>query len=372
MDPRIWGPALPNVQAAIRERPAAETIVVLSSIVGAALLLLGGAIGDTARMRPIILGGLLVELLASVAGLLVADGGRCSSRPASSGMRRPPSSSPSRWPSSPRAITGSPGRRRSVSRTGPTARPARAAPILLQIVPGRARPGVPRRDPRVRPGDLARPPATARPASSRARPSVRTSSGRRSGRSGSSPSLSASPGSATGRTTGSGSALILLGGGRPRPRAPARPAAEPGAHQPRLHRAAAGRGRGLRGHRHRDRPDRPDAPAAAVLPVRPGLRPGPGHGGRGPTVRGAHRRGPGRRVPAELDSRRGPSSDFGVIAVGLADALLWLVATPLIRLSRVRRPVPARGCRVRHRDHRPDRDHLRERAARPARRPRRP
>jgi len=74
MDPRIWGPALPNVQAAIRERPAAETIVVLSSIAGAALLLLGGAIGDTARMRPIILGGLLVELLASVAGLVIAAG----------------------------------------------------------------------------------------------------------------------------------------------------------------------------------------------------------------------------------------------------------------------------------------------------------
>ena len=75
MDPRIWGPSLSNVQAAIRERPSIEVLVLLGAVAGAALLLLGGAIGDSARARPIILGGLLVELLASVVGLLVPVGG---------------------------------------------------------------------------------------------------------------------------------------------------------------------------------------------------------------------------------------------------------------------------------------------------------
>lgn len=74
MDPRVFGPALPNVQALIREHSAVETLVILSSVVGAALLLLGGAVGDLSRARPIILGGLIVELVASLISLVAADG----------------------------------------------------------------------------------------------------------------------------------------------------------------------------------------------------------------------------------------------------------------------------------------------------------
>ncbi len=74
-DPKVWGPSLPSVQAAVRERPWVETITLLAAVASSALLLLGGAIGDTARARPIILGGLVVELLASVVSLLVPSGG---------------------------------------------------------------------------------------------------------------------------------------------------------------------------------------------------------------------------------------------------------------------------------------------------------
>ena len=74
LDPKVWGPALPNVQAAIRERPGLEAVVLLAALGGSALLLLGGAIGDSARARPIIVGGLAVELLASLVGLLVSTG----------------------------------------------------------------------------------------------------------------------------------------------------------------------------------------------------------------------------------------------------------------------------------------------------------
>ncbi len=74
MDPQVWSPALPSVQAAVRENPQLETIVLLASISAAGLLLLGGAIGDSRRARPIILGGLVTEALASVVALLVHAG----------------------------------------------------------------------------------------------------------------------------------------------------------------------------------------------------------------------------------------------------------------------------------------------------------
>ena len=51
-DPKIWGPSLPTMQAAIRERPTIEVLVVFGAVGGAALLLFGGAIGDSARARP--------------------------------------------------------------------------------------------------------------------------------------------------------------------------------------------------------------------------------------------------------------------------------------------------------------------------------
>ena len=74
LDPKVWGPALPSVQAAIRETPQLEQIVMLGAVGGAALLLLGGAVGDSSRARPVILWGLAVELVASIAGLLMPSG----------------------------------------------------------------------------------------------------------------------------------------------------------------------------------------------------------------------------------------------------------------------------------------------------------
>ena len=74
LDPRVWGPALPSVQAAVREQPQLEAVFLVLAVGASGLLLLGGAVGDSARARPIIVGGLTVELLASVAGLLVPSG----------------------------------------------------------------------------------------------------------------------------------------------------------------------------------------------------------------------------------------------------------------------------------------------------------
>jgi MFS family permease len=74
LDPQVWSPALPSIQAAVRDSPLLETLVLLGSISAAGLLLVGGAVGDSRRARPVILGGLVVELIASVVGLLVPDG----------------------------------------------------------------------------------------------------------------------------------------------------------------------------------------------------------------------------------------------------------------------------------------------------------
>lgn len=74
MDPPVWSPALPSVQQAVRDDPFLETAVILGSVVAAGLILLGGAVGDSRRARPVMLAGLLVELLAGVAGLLVPVG----------------------------------------------------------------------------------------------------------------------------------------------------------------------------------------------------------------------------------------------------------------------------------------------------------
>ena len=74
LDPKVWGASQPTVQAAIRAHPELETVVMLAAVVASALLLLGGAVGDSARARPIIIGGLAIEFSVSVISLLIPAG----------------------------------------------------------------------------------------------------------------------------------------------------------------------------------------------------------------------------------------------------------------------------------------------------------
>ena len=74
MDPQVWAPTQPSVQEAVRENPQFETLVLLASIGASGLILLGGAVGDSRRARSVILGGLVVELLASFVSLIVPAG----------------------------------------------------------------------------------------------------------------------------------------------------------------------------------------------------------------------------------------------------------------------------------------------------------
>jgi MFS family permease len=74
MDPQTWSPMLPTVQAAVRDSPQLETVTLLAAVSAAGLILIGGALGDIRRARPILLGGLLVELTAAVVCLFVTQG----------------------------------------------------------------------------------------------------------------------------------------------------------------------------------------------------------------------------------------------------------------------------------------------------------
>src|SRR5512132_1199053 len=74
LDPKVWGPTLTSVQAAIRERPELETYILVGAVGSAILLLVGGAIGDLRRARPLVLGGLVVLVATGVTGLVVTSG----------------------------------------------------------------------------------------------------------------------------------------------------------------------------------------------------------------------------------------------------------------------------------------------------------
>ena len=66
LDPRVWSPQLSSVQAAVRAQPGLESTILVNGLVGAIVLLVGGALGDLARARLLIRGGLAVLLAASI------------------------------------------------------------------------------------------------------------------------------------------------------------------------------------------------------------------------------------------------------------------------------------------------------------------
>ncbi len=75
LDPKILAPTAMTTQAAIRAQPDIEGQVILVSVTTAILLLIGGAIGDTTRARPIIAGGLIVSFAAAFLALLLEGTG---------------------------------------------------------------------------------------------------------------------------------------------------------------------------------------------------------------------------------------------------------------------------------------------------------
>ncbi len=74
LDPHVYNPGLPSVQAAIRERPELEQTLLLAAVIGALLLLVGGVLGDTDGRRRIQLTALGALIGASASGLVITEG----------------------------------------------------------------------------------------------------------------------------------------------------------------------------------------------------------------------------------------------------------------------------------------------------------
>lgn len=75
LDPKVMAPTAMSTQAAIRANPDIEGLVLIISVTTAILLLVGGAIGDTTRARPIIVGGLAVSFVAAVLAIPLQETG---------------------------------------------------------------------------------------------------------------------------------------------------------------------------------------------------------------------------------------------------------------------------------------------------------
>lgn len=74
LDPKVLAPMATTTQALVRARPDLEGLLMLVSLGTALAVLGGGAIGDTARARPLVIGGLAVSLACAVAALLLQGG----------------------------------------------------------------------------------------------------------------------------------------------------------------------------------------------------------------------------------------------------------------------------------------------------------
>lgn len=74
LDPKVFGPGTPDVQRALRERPAAEGLFLLALVVQTAFYLVGGAAGDIVGYRPVLLAGLAGMIVFEILPIVADDG----------------------------------------------------------------------------------------------------------------------------------------------------------------------------------------------------------------------------------------------------------------------------------------------------------
>jgi MFS family permease len=74
VDPHAYAPGMPEVQSQLREQPNLETVLLLASVLGTGILLVGGALADTLRSRRLLLGGLAGLLIAQLVVIVIPTG----------------------------------------------------------------------------------------------------------------------------------------------------------------------------------------------------------------------------------------------------------------------------------------------------------
>ena len=74
LDPKVFGPGMPDMQKALRERPALENLFLLAIVIQAGFYLVGGAAGDIVGSRRVLLTG-LAALIVTELMAVIWDGG---------------------------------------------------------------------------------------------------------------------------------------------------------------------------------------------------------------------------------------------------------------------------------------------------------
>ena len=295
-------PMATTTQAAIRARPEIEGLILLVSVLTAVLLLVGGAVGDTRRARPIITGGLAVSLVCAILALVLDSGDAVVPGRALRGHRLRCHGHAGRARDGRDRVHGDRPRDGHRHRLCRLRRGPGSLADAGRACPGQLRAGLRRLDRGLRPGARRRPgPHPRAPETDRCRAAIRV--------------RDRALGDRRGALRRRGPVAWL------RPRQPAADRADPGRHRPgrslhplgappqghqcrdRAHRTPSGDRRAVRGPGHRHRADRADVAAAALLrrrdAVRPDLRdPRPGAAVRRPGRRRTGGRLPARAVPA--------------------------------------------------------------------------
>jgi len=74
LDPKVLSSGMPDAQAALRERPQLESVFLLTAIVSAAFLLVGGVLGDLVGRKRILLIGLVGLAVSELAAIVFPSG----------------------------------------------------------------------------------------------------------------------------------------------------------------------------------------------------------------------------------------------------------------------------------------------------------
>jgi MFS family permease len=72
-NPQVLSPAVQTIQAAIREQPEINSLILVVTLVGAALLFVGGILGDTDGRRSILLASLAILGVSNLFDLVIGD-----------------------------------------------------------------------------------------------------------------------------------------------------------------------------------------------------------------------------------------------------------------------------------------------------------
>jgi MFS family permease len=74
LNPVATSPALPGIQSAIRAQPEINVLLILTTLVAAALLFLGGVLADTRGRRGLLLGALGVLVVVNAVDVVIGEG----------------------------------------------------------------------------------------------------------------------------------------------------------------------------------------------------------------------------------------------------------------------------------------------------------